>query len=114
MFGRAARPGENYLSAAQADGPGEAMHGLSYRGRTVADVLAMLRKRHVTVPQYRYEGPDGASGPYQHGVPPGQVQPGWYVHNAVPWAKDQVLLFVGPTRRAHSGTPEPGSRQSPH
>ncbi|GAA4610541.1 hypothetical protein GCM10023195_43620 [Actinoallomurus liliacearum] len=109
VFGRAARPGEQYSSSAPVDAPGEVMHGLTYRGRTVAEVLATLKKRHVTVPQYRYEAGNGDNRPYQNGVPPTKVQPGWFVHDAVPWAQDQVLLFVGPTRRVHQGPPSPGA-----
>lgn len=113
VFGRAARPGEHYSSSAPADAPGEVMHGLSYRGRTVAEVLAMLKKRHVTVPQWRYEDATGDNRPYQHGVPPAKVKPGWYVHDASPWALNQVMLFVGPTRKVHQGPPTPGGPGMP-
>ncbi|MEV5754070.1 hypothetical protein AB0L00_40180 [Actinoallomurus sp. NPDC052308] len=114
VFGRAARPGEHYDSTAPVDAPGEMMHGLSFRGRTVAEVLAMLKKRHVTVPQYRYLAANGDNRPYQNGVPPAKVKPGWFVHDADPWAQGQVLLFVGPTRKVHEGAgspfpPAPGS-----
>ncbi|MCO6007518.1 hypothetical protein NE236_21295 [Actinoallomurus purpureus] len=101
-FGRAAKPGEHYDSTAPVDAPGEVMHGMTYRGRTVAEVLAMLKKRGVTVPQYRYEAADGDNAPYQNGVPPAKVQQGWFVHDADPWAQNQVVLFVGPTRQAHT------------
>jgi hypothetical protein len=110
VFGRAARPGEQYSSTAPVDAPGEVMHGLAYRGRTVAEVLAMLRKRHVTVPQYRYEDANGDNRPYQNGVPPAKVEPGWFVHGADPWAAGQVMLSVGPTRQVHAGGPSsPGA-----
>jgi hypothetical protein len=109
VFGRAARPGEQYSSTAPADAPGEVMHGLAYRGRTVAEVLAMLNKRHVTVPEYRYEGADGDNRPYPNGIPAAEVQPGWFVHGADPWARNQVLLFVGPTRQVHAGATAPGA-----
>ncbi|GAA4636153.1 hypothetical protein GCM10023196_084770 [Actinoallomurus vinaceus] len=102
VFGRAARPGEQYSSSAPVEAPGEVMHGMTYRGRTVAEVVAMLKKRHVTVPEYRYEGADGDNAPYRNGVPPEKVQPGWFVHDASPWAQNQVLLFVGPTRQTHA------------
>ncbi|MEV0402764.1 hypothetical protein [Actinoallomurus sp. NPDC050550] len=110
VFGRAARPGEHYNSTAPVDAPGEVMHGMTYRGRTVAEVVSMLKKRHVTVPEYRYVGADGDNAPYRNGVPPEKVQPGWFVHDAVPWAQNQVLLFVGPTRQVHDArTPVPGA-----
>jgi hypothetical protein len=92
VFGRAARPGEQYVSGGSATAPGEAMHGLRYRGRTVATVLALLRARHVTVPQYRY-----VHASFGHELRSDQVPSDWYVLNAIPWAPGQVLLFVGPT-----------------
>lgn len=94
-FGRAARPGEQYASSAQVTGPGEAMHGMVYRGRRVSDVLAMLGKRHVTVPEYRYDKNHSSDA-----LRPDQVPGTWYVYDAAAWAKDQVLLFVGPAPRA--------------
>ena len=107
-FGRAARPGEQYESTAAATAPGEALHGLTVHGRTVATVLAMLAKRHVTVPQYRtmvaappVAAQPGASQPPQGGglsESPKSVPGNWYVQDAVPWALNQVLLFVGPNR----------------
>jgi hypothetical protein len=91
-FGRAARPGEQYESTGLVTSPGEAMHGLSYRGRTVAAVLAMLGARHVTVPQYRYQSATGdICAPMPHPVPAT-----WRVYDADPWAAHQVLLWVGP------------------
>jgi hypothetical protein len=90
VFGRAARPGERYESAGVVTAPGEAMHGLDFKGKTVAAVLAMLRARHVTVPQYRYLSATGSEEP-------AKVPGTWYVYDGVPWAPGQVLLFVGPT-----------------
>jgi hypothetical protein len=90
VFGRAARPGEQYLSTGEVTAPGEAMHGLNFQGKTVAVVLAMLRARHVTVPQYRYMSARGSEGFTK-------VPGAWYVYDGVPWAPGQVLLFVGPT-----------------
>jgi hypothetical protein len=87
-FGRAARPGEQYETSAPATAPGEAMHGLSYDGKTVAQVLAMLRRRHVTVPSYRVStSPCDTAA--RHTVPGT-----WYVYSAVPWAPGQVLLWA--------------------
>ena len=89
-FGRAARPGEQYESTGLVTARGEAMHGLHYQGRTVAAVLAMLRRRHVTVPQYRPE-PSRFCGTVPRPVPPA-----WIVYDADPWAAGQVLLWVAP------------------
>jgi hypothetical protein len=89
VFGRAARPGEQYESAAQADGPGEAMYGLHYQGKTVAAVLAMLAKRGITVPQWRVQ-PAGQCFMESRRSVPGD----WLVYDAVPWAPGQVLLWA--------------------
>jgi hypothetical protein len=102
VFGRAARPGEHYTSTGNVDARGEVMHGMAFRGRRVTQVLAALAKRHVTVPEYRYTvGNETKVGR------PGQIPGGWYVHDAVPWAAGQVLLFVGPhpTERPGDGAP---------
>jgi len=92
VFGRAARPGEQYESAAQADGPGEAMHGLHYQGKTVAAVLAMLAKRGITVPQWRVQRAGQCYMEVRRSVPGT-----WLVYNAVPWAPGQVLLWAAKT-----------------
>ncbi|MGW5416385.1 hypothetical protein [Actinomadura geliboluensis] len=92
VFARAARPGEQYNSSAPVTAPGEAMHGMTFRGHRVGEVLAALKKRHVSVPEYRYMDGNESKALY-----PGQVPDSWYVHDAVPWAKGQVLLFVGET-----------------
>ncbi|NDU77524.1 hypothetical protein GWI34_33620, partial [Actinomadura sp. DSM 109109] len=105
-FGRKARPGEQYNTSAPATAPGEAMHGMTYRKQRVGDVLAALRKRHVTVPEYR-----AMVGTVSKEMEPGQVPPDWYVHDATPWAENQVLLFVGP-RPTETAQP-PGSPQQP-
>lgn len=88
-FGRAAKPGEQYETAASADAPGEVMHGMQFRGHPVSQVLQQLRQRRVTVPYFNYNDDNYAK--LLHGVPGD-----WYVYDAVPWAPQQVMLFVGP------------------
>jgi hypothetical protein len=92
VFGRAARPGEQYESAGQANGPGEAMYGLRYQGKTVAAVLAMLAKRGFTVPQYRVQRAGQCFMEVRRTVPGN-----WIVYDATPWAPGQVLLWAGKT-----------------
>lgn len=87
-FGRAARPGEQYVSAGNAFAAGEAMHGVTIKGKTVAQVLAQLRERHVTVKYFNIVKSNGDVNVHQ-------VPGSWYVYNAVPWAPGQVMLFVG-------------------
>ncbi|MFZ0189675.1 MAG: hypothetical protein WAL72_22330 [Streptosporangiaceae bacterium] len=103
VFGRAARPGEQYESTAAATAPGEVMHGLRFVGDTVVQVLAMLRDRHVTVPVFNYARSGGARN-LSH------VPGTWYVYGADPWAPGQVMLFVGPTRTPpQNQAPQPGT-----
>jgi hypothetical protein len=103
VFGRAARPGEQYESTAPATAPGEVMHGLHFTGDTVAQVLAMLRQRHVTVPVFNYARSGGARN-VSH------VPGTWYVYDADPWAPGQVMLSVGPTRtQPENQAPQPGT-----
>jgi hypothetical protein len=104
VFGRAARPGEQYESAAQADGPGEAMHGLHYQGRTVAAVLAMLARRGITVPQWRVQRAGQCYTETRRTVPGN-----WLVYDAVPWAPGQVLLWAAKRLPVPTCTPVPAS-----
>lgn len=92
-FARAARPSEQYESSESVSAPGEAMHGLTYKGKTVSAVLAMLTARDVTVPQYRWNEPKRN---YTKVLRPSEVPGDWIVMSAIPWAFNQVLLFVQP------------------
>jgi hypothetical protein len=104
VFGRAARPGEQYESTTSASAPGEVMHGLNYVGKRVSSVLAMLAERHVTVPTYRDDG---------RALTARQVPGTWYVYDAIPWALQQVLLVVGPTPTPTYGAARPAPSPSP-
>jgi len=101
-FGRAARPGEQYVSTGSAFAPGEAMYGMSIRGETVTEVVGQLRDRHVSVAYFNVQGSTGNG--LVHSVPGG-----WYVYDADPWAPGQVMLFVGPTEQQPAPTPPPGN-----
>jgi len=101
-FGRPARPGEQYVSTGSAFAPGEAMHGMTIKGKTVAEVVAQLRARHVSVALYNEQGRNGYVN--VHSAPGG-----WYVYDAVPWAPGEVMLFVGPTARQPVSKPAPGT-----
>ena len=104
VFGRAARPGEQYESAGQATSPGEAMHGLHYVGKTVATVLAILARRGVTVPQWRVQRNGQCYTESLRSVPGN-----WVVYDAVPWAPGQVLLSAAKTLPLPACTPVPGT-----
>jgi hypothetical protein len=101
-FGRATRPGEQYVSTGSAFAPGEAMHGMTVSGKTVAEVVGQLRARHVSVAYFNEQGKNGSVN--VHSAPGG-----WYVYDAVPWAPGQVMLFVGPTVHQPNSPPSPGT-----
>jgi len=85
-FGRRARPGERYASAAtSAEEPGELLHCAEVEGRKVRDVLAVLDRRHVDV---IWRDPGNRT------VPVADVLDRW-VESAVPWAPGQVLILTG-------------------
>lgn len=104
VFGRAARPGEQYESAGQATSPGEAMHGMHFAGKTVASVLAMLARRGVTVPQWRVQRTGQCYTEIRRTVPGD-----WLVYQAVPWAPGQVLLWAAKSLPLPACTPVPGT-----
>ena len=86
VFGRAARPGEQYASYAPAGARGEAMHGLHFRGKTVGAVLAMLRQRKVTAVFQDFRTGRTLSA--------AEVPRTWSVEAADPWAPHEVVLRV--------------------
>ncbi|GAA4577159.1 hypothetical protein [Planotetraspora kaengkrachanensis] len=94
VFGRAARPGEQY-NTAPGDVPGEGVGLSDVQGRTVADVLAEAARRHITRIEYRYEE-DGSDQPYPNGIPAAEVHEDWYVRDALAGSEGQVIIFVGP------------------
>ena len=109
VFGRTARPGEQYQSAGSATAPGEAMHGLRFVGRTVDAVLRLLARRDVTVPQWRVQRARGCLTVSRRTLPGN-----WYVYQAVPWAPGQVLLWASSTWPLSActysaGTPNPSA-----
>lgn len=104
VFGRPAKPGEQYETTASAFAPGEALHGLHIIGQRVGAVIAMMKTRHVTVAVYHT---------LKHGndeVTLSKVPSTWYVYDAIPWSNGKVLLEVGKTRHQPApGPPAPGT-----
>jgi hypothetical protein len=100
-FGRAARPGELYETTGSVTSRGEAMHGMTFVGKTAAAVIAMLAARHVTVGDYWFQNArcDGVNRASMPG--------GWYVTGANPWAPGQVSLQVSKTWPAATCTAAP-------
>ena len=90
VFGRAARPGEQYESTASAFAPGEVLHGLSVRGLLVTQVLALLSQRHVTVAWFDVHT-------YGDNVNERRVPGSYFVSDATPWSPGEVQLFVSKT-----------------
>jgi hypothetical protein len=103
VFGRAARPGEQYESAGDVSAPGEAMHGLPFQGKTVAAVVAMLARRGITVATWRVQRSPDCFMEVRHSVPGN-----WLVYEAVPWAPGQVMLSAAKTLPVPGCVPSPG------
>jgi hypothetical protein len=53
------------------------MHGMSVKGKTVAQVLSQLRQRHVTVADFNKVESNGNENAHQ-------VPGGWYVYEGRP------------------------------
>jgi hypothetical protein len=100
-FARPARPGELYETTAPVTAPGEAMHGMTFVGRTAAAVIAMLAARHVTVGDYWFQNARC------EGVNRESMPGSWYVTGANPWAPGEVSLQVSKTWPAPSCTAAP-------
>ncbi|RFU38841.1 hypothetical protein DZF91_25565 [Actinomadura logoneensis] len=105
VLGRAPRPGERIALTGSATAPGEVLAGVRVRGRTVAEVRAVLRQRHGTVAAYtldrfagRHAGIVDLEAPV---VPKGVVKGTWYVSDAFSGpAAGTVRLVVSPRRPA--------------
>ena len=98
-FGRAARPGEKYVATTSAFAPGEAMHGMHVKGKTIAHVERELRGRHVSVARFYIETEAGETVARSA---PG----GYFVYDADPWAPGQVMMYVGPSKKEHESPPD--------
>jgi len=99
IFGRTARPGEFY-DTGPGDTPGEGVGLSDVRGRTVADVLAEARRKHLSHIEYRYQpvGHErrGGEQPYPMGVPADKVKGDWRVYTALAGSHGEVIMFVHP------------------
>ncbi|GII57835.1 hypothetical protein Pth03_62240 [Planotetraspora thailandica] len=93
VFGRQARPGETYESTNSAFAPGEILHCVDIRGRTVDQALAVLKGRKVTVGSWHYEE-KRADGTYGVTGARGKIPGSWYVSGADPYAPGQIMLWV--------------------
>lgn len=105
-FGRAARPGEQYASTNSAFAPGEALHCVDIRGRTVDDALRMLQRHKVRVALFHRDEkrPDGSV--VGENGPRGNIPGTWYVSDADPYSPGEIMLWVQPDR------PGPGEAQA--
>jgi hypothetical protein len=95
IFGRAARPGEQYASTTSAFASGEELHCVDIRGRTVTAAVALLKRHKMAVAQFHYQPRPGS---YANTPDPRKIPGTWYVTNATPWAPGQVLLGVQPNK----------------
>jgi hypothetical protein len=99
VFGRTALPGEHY-NTGPGDTPGEGVGLSNVKNRTVADVLAEAKRKHIGDISYRYQptSPDeqGDRQPYPMGVPADKVKGDWRVYDAVAGTDGEVIIFVHP------------------
>ncbi len=98
VFGRQARPGEQYESMAKATAPGEILHGLHILNVRLSTVLALLRARHVRVTR-KFGAVVGNSAKFE---PARLIPRTWFVYDAMPWSPGTVLLNVGPKPCHHA------------
>ncbi len=89
-FGRAARPGEPYNSTNSSFAPGEELHCVDVRGKTVRTVLALLKRHKMSAALFNYMSKPN----YFSNVGPGKIPDSWWVTNADPYALGEVQLFV--------------------
>ncbi len=120
VLGRAAKPGETYVSTGDAFAPGEALHGSGLMGMTVSEALVKLKAlgltaqwrdlRTVTPPKGDQPtptpspgGPQASPAPGASGAPTGSIEslsvnPEDILTNvvtgAVPLAPGKVLIFT--------------------
>ncbi|MFI0354514.1 hypothetical protein [Actinomadura sp. 9N407] len=95
-LGRKARPGERYKGFGQLNGPGEPLQCREFAGRTVAEVVAMLRGRGVTVPRIAVPLKGARSS----------VPGSWYVHEG--WLTEPgKALLVADVRPSRQTRPVP-------
>lgn len=94
-FGRPARPGEPYVSTTSAFAPGEELHCVDIRRRTVGQALALLERHKITVALFNYESQPGRFGNTRDRS---KIPDSWYVVNADPYAPGQVMLEVQPKK----------------
>ncbi|MEU4392016.1 hypothetical protein [Kribbella sp. NPDC023855] len=96
MFGRAARPGEQYqYMPAQANGRGEELAGLSYQNKRVAEVQKLVAARGVRIGGYlnsKTTMVDGVNTAKEVDPAPGD----WYVHEIWPRSPGVVEAWIGP------------------
>ncbi|WP_433349114.1 hypothetical protein ACQP25_35735 [Microtetraspora malaysiensis] len=94
VLGRAARAGEPYMSTNTSAAKGEALEGVSIKGRTVTEAEALLARKHLTIAHYNvhWSLPDGRA--YGDFMPRSRVDPTWRVTGAEPYASGQVMLMV--------------------
>lgn len=89
VISRAPRPGEQIAFNGPVDGRGEPLQGVKYKNLRVSQVLAILKQRGYTVPEYRVTTNGYTSAP--------KTVPGtYYVKDGLLATDKEVILFAGP------------------
>jgi len=100
-IGRPARTGENYKTTAPITAPGEMLHGVDLTHRTVAQLRALLAKRHITIAEYHWENDPNAKHDALGGVQvrtlrADQVPGSWHILDVDSLSKTSVIVTVDP------------------
>jgi len=91
VISRAARPGEDIQFGGRIDGRGEALQGVKFKNMRVSQVLAILKQRGYTVPEYRVTVDNYTSSP--------KTVPGTYfVRDGFLHKDKEVILFASAKR----------------
>jgi len=91
VIARAARPGEDLQFSGPIDGRGEALQGVKYKNLRVGQVLAILKQRGYTVPEYRLTVGGTATAPRT-------VPPSYFVKGGFLIRDKDVILDVSAKR----------------
>jgi hypothetical protein len=91
VVARAARPGEDLSFSGAIDGRGEALQGVKYKNLRVGQVLAILKQRGYTVPEYRLTMGNVATAPKT-------VPASYFVKNGFLIRDKDVILKVSAKR----------------
>jgi hypothetical protein len=101
-LGRAAEPGEEYVSANDAFAPGEALHDSGLRGMTVHDALRVLDGLGVRA---IWRSNDASIDRGVDGIDPSTIAD-QHVADAVPYSAGVLMIWASPGQPEEPGAPQ--------